>query len=276
VSGWNGSQSAGANADPPESKKKAPSSLRGVLAGVVVVCAAAVVAFVFLRGGNAEKDADGKKPRLIKEAKPAAAPKAKTDAEPAKKTAKPVTNAVQTAGEKVKTPEEIEAEERAKDPLYDRHHIVAKKPLVESPTEQLMLSVFSTELGDMPPMIPTIPEVDEEQVRKTICLLTLEKEGDSDEAKDAKALVNDVKAELKKFLDDGGTVNGFLAYYVNQLDSAFQERNTCRELLGKSMRQDSPEVARELFNKYNERLEKKGIKPLKLTSRQKQHLGIED
>ena len=175
-----------------------------------------------------------------------------------------------------KTPEEIEAEERAKDPLYDRHHIVAKRPLLDSPLEQIIHSVFSVEVGDMPPMLPPIPTVDERQLRSAIESITIAKDGDSEEAKEAKRIVNQVKTALKEFLDEGGTVEGFLQHYVNVLDSAFNERNMCRELQMKSMKTDPPEVAREFYNTIQKRLEDKGIKRLTLTRRQKEYLGIEE
>ena len=173
-----------------------------------------------------------------------------------------------------KTPEEIEAEERAKDPLYDRHHIVAKRPLLDSPLEQVIYSVFSVEVGDMPPMLPPLPTVDEKQLKAAIESITVARDGDSEEAKEAKRIVNQVKAALKEFLDEGGTVEGFLRHYVNVLDSAFSERNMCRELQMKSMKTDPPEVAREFYNTIQKRLEDKGIKRLTLTRRQREHLGI--
>ena len=174
------------------------------------------------------------------------------------------------------TPEEIEAEERRKDPLYDRHHIVAKMPLVKEPIEQLMLTVFTTELGDMPPMLPAIPAFDEERFEKLVNLKTLPDEGDSKEALLSKDLVNEVKAELAKYIREGGTTSGFLSYYVNELDLAFHERETCKELVMKAMKTDDPETAREIFKTFNERLKSKGIKQLTLTRRQKEYLGIQE
>ena len=101
-------------------------------------------------------------------------------------------------------------------------------------------------------------------------------DGDSEEVLISKELVNQVKEELAKFIKEGGTTSGFLSYYVNELDSAFRERETCKEMQMKSMKTDDPEVAREMYFKINERLAAKGIKPLTLTKRQKAHLGIEE
>lgn len=175
------------------------------------------------------------------------------------------------------TPEEIEAEERRKDPLYDRHHIVAKMPLVKEPIEQLMLTVFTTELGDMPPMLPAIPAFDEAQFEKLAALHDTQKEeGDNEEVLISKDIVNAVKKELANYLKEGGTTSSFLSYYVNELDKAFHEREMCKSLQMKSMKTDDPEVAREVYLKFNERLSAKGIKPLTLTKRQKEYLGIEE
>lgn len=247
--------------------------LRGLVAGLIVICGA-IITWYMLAPSDAEAEASKKQRGLIKEVKPASVQKITEETTKKPKSVKPAMTGVAVEAKKPMTPEEIEAEERKKDPLYDRHHIVAKKPLVEDPTEQLILSVFSTELGDMPPMIPAIPEVDEKRMKKMINFLTLEKPDDTDEVKDAKSIVNDVKGELKKYLDEGGTVNSFLAYYVNQLDSAYRERNLCKEMQMKSMKNDAPEDARAFYYKCNERLSAKGIKPLTLTKRQKEYLGI--
>lgn len=186
------------------------------------------------------------------------------------------TNEVAEVKERPKTPEEIEAEARKKDPLYDRHHIVAKMPLVKEPIEQLMLTVFTTELGDMPPMLPAIPAFDEERFEKLVNRKTNPEKGDSEEVLLSKEIVNAVKKELAEYLKEGGTTSGFLSYYVSELDSAFKEREMCKSLAMKAMKTEDPEVAREYFFRLNEELAKKGIKPLTLNRRQKAHLGIEE
>lgn len=186
------------------------------------------------------------------------------------------TNIIADVEEKPKTPEEIEAEARKKDPLYDRHHIVAKMPLVKEPIEQLMLTVFTTELGDMPPSLPAIPAFDEERFEKLVNRKTKPEKGDSEEVLLSKEIVNAVKKELAEYLKEGGTTSGFLSYYVSELDSAFKEREMCKSLAMKAMKTEDPEVAREYFFRLNEELAKKGIKPLTLNRRQKAHLGIEE
>lgn len=266
---WNGSDGARRIEQP----KRRDGLTKGIVAGVVVALGG-LAALVFLLTNTNPRHIGGEPDtsRRIKDAQPAIANQAK-DVGNAKGQAPANGQDTAEVAEQL-TPEEIEAIERAKDPLYDRHHIVAKKPLLEEPVEQLMLSVFETELGDMPPMLPAIPKIDQKKLDKIVGMMTETKEDDSDEAKIAKGTINAVKIELKKYLDEGGTVENFLNYYVNELDSAFNERNLCKQLQMKSMKTDDPEVAREYFHKLNERLINKGIKPLTLTNRQKQYLGI--
>ena len=286
---WNGSDGAadaprkgerrrvaGSGAAPrpiPSTNGKSP--LRGILAALVVVVGAGLAWWMLSRTANVQPEPEvteaktvklpnhsSKTPNQIDNTNPAV-PQKDEETTP-------------RVPEREMTPEEIEAEERRKDPLYDRHHIVAKMPLVKEPIEQLMVSVFSTELGDMPPMLPAIPAFDEERFEKLINKRHVAEEGDSEEVLISKELVNQVKEELSKFIKEGGTTSGFLSYYVNELDSAFRERETCKEMQMKSMKTDDPDVAREMYFKINERLAAKGIKPLTLTKRQKAHLGIEE
>lgn len=257
------------------SSAKGKSPLRGICAALFVIIGAGLAWWLLSRPTNVEPEIDDSAKKSVVQSTPSSKPhRAKEADKPAAPQKTEPTVAI--APEREMTPEEIEAEERRKDPLYDRHHIVAKMPLVKEPIEQLMLTVFETELGDMPPMLPAIPAFDEVRFNKLVNLQTLPEEGDSKEALLSKELVNQVKAELAKYLKEGGTTSGFLAYYVNELDSAFRERETCKEIQMKSMKTDDPEVAREMYFKINERLAAKGIKPLTLTKRQKAHLGIEE
>lgn len=258
--------------------KRANISMRPFAWGALGLIALAVslLAVKSLQSDNVNEAQRSQRPARIKDVEAIKAVKPRQSQEE-------ITNAVNKSSsnevaqeERRLSPEEIEAEERRKDPLYDRHHIVAKMPLVKEPIEQLMLTVFTTELGDMPPMLPAIPAFDEEKFEKLINKRHVAEEGDSDEVLISKDVVNQVKDELAKFIKDGGTTSGFLSYYVNELDSAFRERELCKELQMKSMKTDDPAVARDVFLKFNERLTAKGIKPLTLTRRQREYLGIED
>ena len=279
---WNQPQRGGNAAKTSDSRVLRGKRRLAAVAVAASLCVAAIVAtYMAWVGGLSGRDRcdppakarDGRAPvRAFRGNAPA------TDGGDAKAAAdrKAADSGAATNAPAQKTPEEIEAEERARDPLYDRHHIVAKRPLLDSPLEQIIYSVFSVEVGDMPPMLPPIPTVDEKRLKAAIESITETKEGDSAEAKDAKRIVNQVKIALKEFLDEGGTVEGFIQHYVNVLDSAFRERNMCRELQMKSMKTDPPEVAREFYNTIQKRLEDKGIKRLTLTRRQREYLGIEE
>ena len=80
--GWNGSDRKGTAPAQPKVTAKKPSPIRGLIAGLVVVLAAAVCYFAFFSKSEkpAAKKAE-KKPTAIKEVAPAAAPKTNTVAE---------------------------------------------------------------------------------------------------------------------------------------------------------------------------------------------------
>ena len=274
---WNGSDGKPKAATPASKRATPRMNWLGIGGAAAIVVVLALVALWLCVGKDSRGSDTPRKPQSKTEPASKKQPQKPVEEEAESgNTAQPIAADSESVPETPKTPEEIEAEERKKDPLYDRHHIVAKMPLVKEPIEQLMLTVFETELGDIPPMLPAIPAFDEERFEKIVHLQTLPEEGDSKEALLSKELVNQVKAELAKYLKEGGTTSGFLAYYVNELDAAFKEREMCKELMMKSMKTDEPELARDVFTKFNERLGAKGIKPLTLTRRQREYLGIQE
>ncbi len=157
-----------------------------------------------------------------------------------------------------------------------RHHIVSKMPIVKAPAEQLMLSIFETELGDPPPQIPMLPQVDEEAVLATIEKMHTVNADDSEETAQAKTLINNVKKELKVYLEEGGNINSFLQYYCSELQRAYDERVLyCQDVIN-AIKTEQRDVAQELYLQMNEKLNEKGIKPISLSRKQREYLGIVD
>ena len=144
---WNGSngaanlprrserrRAAGSEATPClASSAKGKSPLRGICAALFVIIGAGLAWWLLSRPTNVEPENDDSAKKSVVQStlssKPPRAKEADKPVAPLK-----AENAVATAPEREMTPEEIEAEERRKDPLYDRHHIVAKMPLVKEPT----------------------------------------------------------------------------------------------------------------------------------------------
>ena len=85
ASGWNGS-GGGSTPVKPKAKAKKPSTIRGVVAGLVVVAAVCIAYFAFFSGSEKPKKVEVEKQSgRIKEVTPAAAPKAvEQKAEPEK------------------------------------------------------------------------------------------------------------------------------------------------------------------------------------------------
>ena len=142
--------------------------------------------------------------------------------------------------------------------------------------ELSMARIFMTRVGFPPPPIHTtfLPIQDEAHLAEILIAGNPVIEGDSEEIKEAKATVELVKKEMIAYIKDGGHPEDFMAHYYNKLQTAFQERrDSLKEIARVAI--EEPEIAQELYNTINKRLESKGITPIELTEKQKQRLGLE-
>ena len=153
--------------------------------------------------------------------------------------------------------------------------VVLSAPLLKKPTDQLYYTVFSLELGDMPPMTPWLNEKNEMEAVIDLGRPLQPEEGDDDYVKNAKELVNQVKDLLNQFISEGGTVNQFFDHYCFELEKAFEFRNEARRQLNKAVDEGDAETALAIEKKINEMLDEKGIKPVTLSKQQLEELEIE-
>lgn len=253
-SGWN----RGTGATKPAPQKK-PGVMRGAIAGLAVVAVLGVAAFFIFGGKDAKPKAEKveKKPAQLAEVKPAAAPHIeKVSAEAAAKSARREKLMKMTPEERA----DFVLQELKNRPL---NLSVSTNHTFSTGTEQVMSWVFTTRLGDMPPMLPKLPK--SEMLHLTEILIADNQEFDSDPEKvrNSKQVVLQVKKELREYIKQGGEVEDFLSYYHDQLRQAHEEWITC----GKSVREmclKDPELAQDYCKEVNKRLESKGIKPVKL------------
>lgn len=172
----------------------------------------------------------------------------------------------------------LSEEQRAE--LYEKR--LAETPLPPETTnrlfrtalEQVMGWVFTTELGDMPPPLPPIPDYDLVHLEEILNQKTTIYETDTDKQANEKDTVDCVKKELKKFIDKGGAPEDFLKYYHDELNNAYQERSMAQQQVMKIMQED-PAVAMEYMKEVNESLAGKGIKGVVLPERTLLRMGID-
>lgn len=273
--GWNGSGQKGAAPAQPKVTTKKPSPIRGLIAGGAAVVVLAVVAyFVFFSSSEKPQAEKSDKDRgRIKEVTPAAAPVYKEEA--------PDTNAVAAARnatrEKLKkmTPDErweyfVEQAKKTPLDLTPRSNM-----LYRTSTEQSMAVLFSKRLGDSPPKLPSIPLREQAHFAEILIADNPILPTDTEAQKAIKEQISLVKNELKNYIREGGDVEGFFSYYQGQLEQAHGEWMDAQKSFFKVAKED-PEIAGEYLSQVNERLTKKGIKPLLVPPQMKEKLGLAD
>ena len=163
--------------------------------------------------------------------------------------------------------------------MYEKK--LAEAPLPEESTnrlfrtalEQVMGWVFTTQLGDMPPPLPPIPDYDLVHLEEILNQKTTIRDTDTDRQAHEKDIVDYVKKELKAFIDKGGDPEDFLKFYHDELKSAYQERSMAQQQVMKIIQED-PAVAVEYLKEVNESLAGKGIKGVVLPERTLKRMGI--
>ena len=164
--------------------------------------------------------------------------------------------------------------------MYEKK--LAQAPLPEESTnrlfrtalEQVMGWVFTTQLGDMPPPLPPIPDYDLVHLEEILNQKTTIHETDTDRQAHEKDTVDYVKKELKDFIAKGGDPEDFLKFYHDELKSAYQERSMAQQQVMKIIQED-PAVAVEYMKEVNESLAGKGIKGVVLPERTLKRMGID-
>lgn len=257
---------------PKAAPKKTPSAMRGILAGGIVCVIAAVVAVIVFSGGDEKPKAKAeKKTAVIKEVKPAAAPKAEPTNEVVKVKRKP-------------TPEEqkkLRPGDEGFDPAAHPFVLVPKKkrePVVipyRNATEQALAWIANCEPGDPP--LPLIP-IPESEMKNLVAILLDKNEaqkGDSEQTKEQRRIIEMAKAEMRQYIRDGGDPMSFMKYYHDQLESQCQEyRESLSSVMELLHTSDNDDIATDYLKRVNERLASKGIKQIVLSKKKMARHGI--
>lgn len=256
-----------------KSEAKAPSKVKGIVAGLVTVCALGGLCLWLFSGGD-DKPAPSAKlqvPSTIKEVAPAAAPvykeEPKVDDEAAKR---------RVRAEKLKkmTPDErweFLLEEAKKKPL---DLTPTTNQTFKTGTEQVMSWIFTTRLGNLPPPLPQTSMFDEAHLAEILIADNPILETDNEKQREAKEIVMEAKKELREYIKQGGDIDQFLEYYRGQLVQAHSEWQESQKSVMKVIRED-PDIAGEYIKEVNERLAKKGIKPVMIPPPLAERVGID-
>ena len=271
-SGWNRPASNQPTAG--RSAKSGVRSAKKVLCALCLVLCAALGICVWLFSGGDDKPAPSAQhqaPSTIKEVAPAAAPvykeEPKVDDEAAKRKAR---------AEKLKkmTPDErweFLLEEAKKKPL---DLTPTTNQTFKTGTEQVMSWIFTTKLGNLPPPLPQTSLFDIAHLAEILIADNPILETDNEKQREAKEIVMEAKKELREYIKQGGDIDQFLEYYRGQLVQAHSEWQESQKSVMKVIRED-PDIAGEYIREVNERLAKKGIKPVMIPPPLAEKAGID-
>jgi len=277
---WNGSNGGGgaASAKSPQSRKAGSPSRsprgRGILAGLAVVLGGGLAAWLLLRpaADPGPQVAERKPPAPVAETKP------RVEARPAAvvEEESPEVLARRKRAERLKA---MSPRERI-DFLFEE---AKKRPINLEPasnrvyatgTEQVLDWIFTTTPGDMPPILPQLPQFEEAHLVEILAHRNEIRETDSDRAKIGKEMVMLAKEELAKYLSEGGTAKDFLSYYHDRLREAHAQYQETQKAVMQIAREE-PELLPDYLDSVNRGLEEKGIKPVTIPRPLARHLGLQ-
>ena len=132
-------------------------------------------------------------------------------------------------------------------------------------TEQLLLQTFGREVGLAPFPLLKLPKKDMDNLVSILMSDNPVSEKDSEETALSKEIITEAKAEMRKFIKNGGNPDEFFEHYHSILRQAYDKRQIAKkEILRIASQEKDPDLARMLQKEVNDKLIEEGIKPLKL------------
>ena len=252
----------GVSMKPPRRGHRPRPTVRGAIAGVIVVVGAAIAAWWIFSESSTDNQAQiSNRKSLIKEVSPSVAPKEQV----AEKKKDPHEGMYKTPGGAWYPIGEPSL------PFYTRRHPVvtnygyrAKGPSVaKTTTEKALLALFSRRLGEMPPVLPRMSE----QQRKDLMGVLISKNPPSDEDSEKTRLNKETLQKAKEamcaYISEGGDPQTFFDHYRGELKNAFDARIQAQRMVSAAIKDgEDPAVVDELAEKLNKHLADKGIMPI--------------
>lgn len=135
-----------------------------------------------------------------------------------------------------------------------------RSPTFSSPTEMILVRIFSTRLGHPPPAVPKIPLKDLKNIEEILNRPCEISENDSAKVSEMKRCCNLAKEEFKQFLSDGGDVSEFISHYQHKLQDAFDSWKEAQKVVAQFINAGDREGAEEFVKKVNALHDAKGIR----------------
>lgn len=264
---WNGSGQKGVAPAKPKVAAKKPSPVRGIVAGLLVVAVSAVAYFAFFSGSEKPVEKAEKKPAKIKEVKPAAAP---TNAAPAKP--EKVVEIRKVGDGKIM--KYVNGKPAWMYPRQDYHgpvHTSGQHRVLSTLSKTFkncadiqIASLLTRRPGDM---CIGDPQYERNFVREFLRSFknpAIPEPGDTEEQKELKRAVAEVKGDLKARYDAGEDIAKIMRDADNELRQLGAYRKELEAQVDELARK--PDVTAEDIEDYvtaaNKMLESRGIQPM--------------
>lgn len=259
MSGWNKP-----TGKPVETKKAAKPAFKHVLiASGVVAVLGCVLLLVFSGGDGAPKAKAEKKAGVIKEVKPAKAPRVEPS-QPKKQTetVKPRQTNMWVRVEKL-----ANGDEKRWTANGDCYYVDMSRSREEGhPTftndVEATLAMYVYPGKDMPP--PPTDDISDEEALAACNIPLYAFPTDPDEVLDQREAVEHLKKELKQYIEEGGHAKDFIQRLIDRQEAEAEYVEITKEEVMKLVREDDCSTAKELLKRMNARLGESGIPPVKL------------
>ena len=251
----------------PLVKRKSPLPL---IASCILSAGAIVgIGWYLLQGSDAStEEVKPKKPERITQTKPSRPSKQATNdvVEPPPKVDPHEGMVKSSIGVWQPTNRPWRAERRKVHAVHTNGASRARQPLpYRNATEQLLLQTFGREVGLAPFPLLKLPKKDMDNLVGILMSDNPITEKDSQEVALSKEIITEAKAEMRKFIKNGGNPSDFFEYYHGILLQAYEKRRMAKkEILRIASEEKDPELARMLQKEVNDKLAEEGIKTLKI------------
>lgn len=257
---------------------KKPSAMRGVVAGVACVGIAVVVAFFVLSGKDAKPKAKIEKAAgLIKEAKPAAAPKAEqadsTAQKPAEQVKKAVEKAVSSGYPKTNADGSVLKQLPNGKTYLVRPRRNTKEWKKKYPFENPVLSQLSWYAIpglEVPPMLPM--NFSNQDVAQALIDKVEIGEDDDEDTQNIKESVRELKEQLKSWVKDGGAAEDFIKQLARRQAMEYETVRDTRNMVMEAIQKGDLGLAKDLQSKLNDHLKGKGLPAIRLPRKHREML----
>ena len=259
----------GSNKKSEKVKKRLYRKPNGIFLTILLVAVGIAVVLLLPRDGNQPSVSAEKKANKVTRIKPSAPHKPKQEQQ-----ARTLTKVMNEHEGMVKSSLGVwqpadrpwRADRRKVHAVHTNGANRVRQPLpYNNATEQLLLQTFGREVGLSPFPLLKLPKKDMDNLVGILMSDNPISDKDSELIAISKEIITEAKAEMRKYIKDGGNPTEFFEYYHGLLRRAYDKRQIAKkEILRIAREEKDLELARLLQKEVNDKLIEEGIKPLKL------------